>query len=166
MSLIQALAAEMRAEAQQTRKLLERVPDGQFDWKPHTKSMSLGQLAGHIAEIPNWTYVTLVQDELDFAKGDYSPVRPTNRADLLAYFDDCMEKALEVLAKTDEEVLTAPWTMRNGDQVYFTMPKKVVIRTWVMNHLVHHRGQLTVFLRLLDVPIPGMYGPTADEPGM
>lgn len=164
MSVIQALAAEMRSEAKNTRRLLERVPDGQFDWKPHPKSMSLGRLCEHIAELPNWTYLTLVQDELDFSKEMFKQARPATQAELLAYFDECLSKALDVLANCEEEVLSAPWTMRNGTHVYFTMPKKVVVRTWMMNHLIHHRGQLSVYLRLLDVPLPRMYGPTADEP--
>ena len=161
--LNQSLIPEFQHEASSTRKILERVPDGKLDWKPHDKSMTLGRLASHIAEIPDWMTVTLTTDELDFAKGDYKFTAPANTAELIAKFQDSCHKALEQLKAATDETLMGPWTLRNGDHVIFTMPRIATLRSFVMNHFIHHRGQLSVYLRLLDVPVPGMYGPTADE---
>ncbi|MEP6847389.1 MAG: DinB family protein [Acidobacteriota bacterium] len=158
-----ALIAEMEQEAATTRKCLERIPAEKFDWKPHEKSMTFSRLALHIAEMFAWTPPTLEQPELDFAKMDYKPTEPKTSADLVEMLDKNVAEAILCLKNTPDEVFMEPWTMRNGEQIYFTMPKAVVMRTFVMNHIVHHRGQLAVYLRLNDIPVPALYGPSADE---
>lgn len=162
MKLSQTLLAEFKQEAASTRKLLAIVPFDNPDWKPHEKSMTLRRLSTHIAEITGWWKECLVKDELDFAKSGNPKAPLTSTEELLAFFDDLVVKGEKILNEVAEEEFNKPWTMRNGDQIYFTMPKAAVARTWCMNHLYHHRGQLTVYLRLLNIPIPGMYGPTAD----
>lgn len=166
MGLGEALHAEMEQEAATTRKVLERIPADKFGWKPHEKSMGMGQLASHIAEMFSWTGPTLNQPELDFSKFDYKPFEPATSEELLEYFDKNISEALDVLKNTSDETFFEPWTMRNGEQVYFTMPKAVTMRSFVMNHIVHHRGQLSVYLRLNDIPVPAIYGPSADEGAM
>lgn len=159
----QILLAELKQEAANTRKLLERVPFEKGDFKPHEKSMSLLRLATHVAEISGWWKECLVNDVLDFAVGDFTPKVLNSTDDLLAMHDKHVLQAEQILTDTPESEFANLWTMRNGDMVYFTLPKAEVVRTWCMNHLYHHRAQLTVYLRILDVPLPGMYGPTADE---
>jgi uncharacterized damage-inducible protein DinB len=154
---------ELSHEAEVTRKCLERVPEDKFDWKPHEKSMPMGRLASHIAEMFGWTPATLQEPELDFSKFDYKPYDPPTTADLLEYFDKNVAEAIETLKNTADEVFMENWTMRNGEQIYFTLPKIAVMRSFVMNHIVHHRGQLSVYLRLNDIPVPSIYGPSADE---
>ncbi len=166
MASVKELIAEFKHEAANTRKVLERIPDGQNDWTPHEKSMKMGRLATHVGEILGWVYVTVSTDVLDFAAGDYKPNVLETTADRLTFFDEQVTKSLEILEKTSDEDLDKEWTMRNGDVVYFTVPKKVALRTWVYSHLVHHRAQLGVYLRLLNIPVPSTYGPTADESGM
>lgn len=158
-----ALIAEMEQEAATARKCLERVPSEKFAWKPHEKSMTFGYLAVHIAEMFGWTPATLQHPELDFAKFDYKPYEPATTEDLLEYFDKNVAEALDVLRNTPDEVYLENWTMRNGEKIYFTMPKITTMRSFVMNHIVHHRGQLSVYLRLNDIPVPSIYGPSADE---
>lgn len=162
MKLSETILEEMKQEAIATRKLLELVPFEKADFKPHEKSMTLKRLAVHVAEINGWYKECLVQDVLDFAKGDSKPKEFNSTAELLAHHDDLLAKAEVILKNVKEEEFEKPWTMRNGEIVYFTMPKKEVVRTWCMNHLYHHRGQLTVYLRLLNIPLPGTYGPSAD----
>lgn len=166
MASIKELLEEFKQEAASTRKILERVPDDKTDWAPHEKSMKLGRLATHVAEIPGWTYVTVSTDVLDFAANDYKPVIHATNAERLKFFDEQVAKSIEILEKTRDEDLEKNWTMRNGDTVYFTVPKKVALRTWVFNHQFHHRAQLGVYLRMLDIPLPGIYGPSADEQAM
>ena len=166
MTLNQMLWAELKAEADNTRKMLAVIPFDQADFKPHEKSMSLKRLAVHVAEITGWWKECLTHDELDFSKGNFAPKEFTSTEELLAYHDDLVAKAEVILNDTPESEFQNPWTMRNGEQIYFTMPKGAVVRTWCMNHLYHHRGQLSVYLRLLNVPIPGMYGPSADDKEM
>ena len=165
-NLSSVLIAEMEHEAKTTRTCLERVPADKFDWKPHEKSMEFGKLAAHIAEMFGWTPATLQQSELDFSKMDYKPFAPKTTDDLLEFFDKTVAEAIDVLRNTGDEVFLEDWTMRNGEQVYFTMPKAVVMRSFVMNHIVHHRGQLSVYLRLNDIAVPAIYGPSADEGSM
>jgi uncharacterized damage-inducible protein DinB len=145
-----------------TRKLLERVPEDRLSWKPHDKSYSLGQLAQHVANIPYWGQLTLEQPGLDLLA--YPPLAELgSRAAILQLFEEksgATRKAL--LGKSDAELM-APWSLKRGADTMFTMPKATVWRTFVMNHLVHHRGQLSVYLRQQDVPLPSMYGPSADE---
>ena len=162
MKLSEILLAEFKEEAANTRKLLEVIPFEKADFKPHEKSMTLKRLSTHVAEIAGWWKECLVNDELDFSKGDFTPKQFNSTADIVAMHDDYVAKSILILSEISEAEFEKPWTMRNGEAIYFTMPKSNVVRTWCMNHLYHHRGQLTVYLRLLDVPLPGMYGPTAD----
>ena len=162
MPLVDHLLPEFDHEMATTRKLLERVPEDRLSWKPHAKSYSLGQLAQHVANIPFWGQITLEQSELDLAANPRM-AELDNRAAILKLFEDRVagtRKAL--LGKTDAELM-APWSLKQGDHVMFTMPKATVWRSFVMNHIVHHRGQLSVYLRQQDVPLPSFYGPSADE---
>lgn len=161
--LASAFLAELENEAKVARQCLERVPADKFDWTPHEKSMTFGRLAVHVAEMFGWTKMTLTSDVLDFAEADWKAFEPATNEELLAYFDEQIATAKEVLANTSDETFMTDWTMRNGEQVYFTMPKVAVMRTFVMNHIIHHRGQLSVYLRLNDIPVPSIYGPSADE---
>ncbi len=161
--LASAFLAEMENEAKVTRSCLERVPSEKLGWKPHEKSMTMGRLAAHCAEMFGWTKETLKSDVLDFAGMDYTPYEPKSSEELMAFFDDHVAKAKAIVAETSDETFFTDWTMRNGDQVYFTMPKVAVMRSFVMNHIIHHRGQLSVYLRLNDIPVPSLYGPSADE---
>ncbi len=162
-NLASALIAEMEQEAAVARTCLERIPAEKFDWKPHEKSMAFGRLAVHIAEMFSWTAVTLQHAELDFAKFDYKPIEPATTGELVEFLDKNVAEAIDVLRNTPDEVFMENWTMRNGETVYFTMPKVAVMRSFVMNHIVHHRGQLSVYLRLNDILVPSLYGPSADE---
>ena len=161
MAIKDALIPEWEAEMKSTRKLLEAVPFDKGDWKPHERSMTLERLATHIAEIPNWLALTLQTSELDFAKG-YFNNKPASKDELMTLFDTCAASSTEELKKATDDNLLSDWTLRMGDRIFFTRKKINVIRGFAFSHLFHHRGQLTVYLRLLDVPVPGMYGPTAD----
>ena len=165
MAINEAFIGELQHEAATTRKVLERIPTEVFDWKPHEKSMSMRQLAGHVADMFAWYQPTLEADELDFAKGYVEP-KPTDTEELVAMFDKNVAAAIESLQKTEDATFMQNWKLRNGEQIYFEMPKVAVLRSFVMNHIVHHRGQLSVYLRLNDIPVPGIYGPSADEPEM
>jgi len=158
-----ALIAELKQEAVNTRKMLERVPEDKFLWKPHEKSMTIGRLASHIAEIPVWINRTLTANEFDFATASMVRTTYENRAALLKVFDEKQAEAIAALQNTTDEMLNETYSVRRGEQVMFAMPRKVMLRNFAFNHLIHHRGQLSVNLRLLDVPVPGMYGPSADE---
>ncbi|HUM52631.1 MAG TPA: DinB family protein [Chitinophagales bacterium] len=163
--IIKSLTNEYTNECASTRKLLASVPLDNPSWKPHEKSMSLGNLAIHVADLPNWVPITLERSELDFATEPYNPKKATTTEELLKIHDDAVASALESIKNTTAEILVNEnWTMRNGEKIYFTMPKIAVLRSSAFNHLYHHRGQLTVYLRLLGVAVPGMYGPTADYP--
>ena len=161
-----AFLAELENEAKVTRTVLERIPADKFDWKPHEKSMTFGRLASHVAEMFGWTKETLKSDVLDFSTMEYTPFEPKSTEELLAFFDEKIAGAQTVLGETSDETFMTNWTMRNGEQVYFTMPKVAVMRSFVMNHIIHHRGQLSVYLRLNDIPVPSLYGPSADEGAM
>jgi uncharacterized damage-inducible protein DinB len=164
MNYLEPTAVELQREAATARKLLERVPEDSLSWKPHEKSMTLGRLAGHIAELPSLIVPAVTQDELDFAAGAYVPFAPSSVGELVEKLDKTVAAAVEVLNKPiDEESLSKPWRLRNGEQVFFEAPRLAAIRSLAINHFIHHRGQLSVYLRLLDVPIPSIYGPTADE---
>jgi len=164
MSLSEPLAEELRREAATTRRMLERVPEDRLAWKPHEKSMTLGRLAGHIAELPSLFAFTLTQDEVDFATGNYQPFVASSVAGLLEKFDENVARAAELLrSRADDEYLMQTWRMKGNGQVLFEMPRAAVLRTMGLNHIIHHRGQLSVYLRLLGVPLPSVYGPTADE---
>ena len=165
MSQIQIFLKEMDQEAEITRKMLACVPNDKYDWKPHRKSMTIKSLATHIAELPTWVSITLHTDELDFATSPYKPVDISNTEDLLSYFEKSYADGRSDLENAKEEELSKTWTMRNGDDIYTVSSKAEVIRM-TYNQIVHHRAQLGVFLRLLDIPIPGSYGPSADEMGL
>ncbi len=158
-----ALIAEMEQEAATTRKCLERIPPEKFDFKPHEKSMPMRILAVHVAEMFGWTMPAVAQDELDFAKFDYKPAEPSTTAELVEILDKNVAEALEALRGIPDDIWMKPWSLRNGETIYFTMPKAAVMRSMVLNHIVHHRGQLTVYLRLNDIAVPALYGPSADE---
>ena len=165
MSLAQQFIAEIQQEAAATKRLLAIVPWEKADYKPHEKSMTLKRLASHVAEISGWWKECLVQDELDFAKDSGKPKEHNSTEEMVAWHDELVQKAIAILQNTAEEEFTKPWTMRQGEQIFFTLPKAVVVRTWCLNHLYHHRVQLTVYLRLLNIPLPGTYGPSADFQG-
>jgi len=166
MNLANAFWAELQHESIATRQTLAAVPFDRLDFKPHEKSMSLLALATHVAEITGWWKECLLQDELDFAVQMPARKPLESTEELLAMFDDLLEKARVILAEVDAAEFGKMWTMRNGETVYFTLPKAAVVRTWCLNHLYHHRAQLGVYLRLLGVAVPGTYGPTADAPGI
>ena len=164
MALVDALLPELDHEMTTTRKVLERVPEDKFDWKPHARSFSLGALAAHVANLPTWGVETLSRSEIDLGIGQPPPTAPPSTRDLLATFDKNAADVRSALAgKTDAE-LTAMWSLKRSGHTIFSMPKTTVLRSFVLSHLIHHRGQLTVYLRLLDVPVPSIYGPSADEP--
>ena len=150
------------------RTALEAVPDDRLDWRPHEKSWTLGELATHVAMIPNWTMPTLTMSELDIGAGDGPPPNPelTSSGDLVAALDRSAAAARQTIEATSDEVFASSWTMKVGGETRFTMPKAIVLRSFILDHLIHHRAQLGVYLRLLDVPVPQMFGPTADFPDM
>lgn len=165
MTTVQQLVKEMEQEAATTRKMLSRIPDDKFGWKPHEKSMTIQRLATHIAELPTWVSMALTTDELDFAVNPYNPVVVNNKKELLEYFEQCLAEGKAQLERAMEEELLPMWTMRNGETIYTVSEKGEVIRM-TYSQIVHHRAQLGVYLRLLNVPIPGSYGPSADEGGL
>ncbi len=155
--------AELEHEAANTRKVLERIPADKAEFTPHPKSFTLGKLATHLADMHSWIAVTVNTTELDFASGNYVPEALTTAEALTAVFDKHVADGKTALASTNDEALSQPWTLRNGEHHIFTMPRSACLRSFVFNHIVHHRAQLVVYLRLLDVPVPGLYGPSADE---
>ena len=161
-----SLINEMKNEIETTRKCLERIPAEKFNYKPHDKSMEMGRLASHVAEMFGWTMSTIQQPELDFAKMDYKPFEPKSTTELVEFFEKQSSEALRTLENVPDETFMEPWSLKNGEQVYFTLPKVAVMRSFVMNHIIHHRGQLSVYMRLNDIAVPGIYGPSADEPTM
>lgn len=162
MSRLTSFASELEREAATTRKMLERVPTDKMDWQPHPKSMTVRQLATHIAELPTWIDFTLNQDELDFSVNPYQPVPIANTGELVNYFEQSLENGRKVLAAGQEEELDRTWKLREGEAVYYEASKEETLRMTYCQ-IVHHRAQLGVYLRLLDIPIPGSYGPSADE---
>jgi uncharacterized damage-inducible protein DinB len=164
MSIAETLLPEFDREMGVTRRLLERLPDGQFAWKPHERSMTLGRLAEHLAELPMWAKVAITDKGIDMGAGRPAGyVSPATRAAVVDMFDQNVAAARAALAGRSDAELMAPWTLKAEGKEIFTMPKATVLRTFVMNHLVHHRGQMSVYLRMHNVPVPSMYGPSADE---
>ncbi|MCC7054814.1 MAG: hypothetical protein IT355_16200 [Gemmatimonadaceae bacterium] len=164
MSIAASFLPEFDMEMAATRRVLAVVPAGQAEWKPHPKSFALAGLAMHIGNFPHWGLMTLTQPELDLAGSGGADSRPafsTTEA-LLAAFDSGVATFRAALAGMTDEQMHAPWSLKTGPVTIFTMPRIAVLRTSVLNHMIHHRGQLTVYLRLLDVPVPDVYGPTAD----
>jgi uncharacterized damage-inducible protein DinB len=162
-TITERLLAELETEVGATRRVLERVPDARFDWKPHEKSMSMGRLAGLVASMPGWIAMMLTQDQFDVtAPGNRPPEMKTSR-DLVAELNASAARARDALKKANDAHLETTWRMLARGHVVSEQPRYDAIRTGVLNHLAHHRGQLTVYLRLNDVPVPSIYGPTADE---
>ena len=162
MTIIEMFKKQLEEEAVTTRKMLERIPAEQFAWKPHEKSMDLVRLATHVAELPSWITMTMETEQLDFAENEYKPEVFNTTEDLVYYFEKNLEKGRASLESAKEPQLEKPWTLRNGEQIYSTNPKGDVIRM-SLSQIIHHRAQLGVYLRLLNIPIPGSYGPSADE---
>jgi uncharacterized damage-inducible protein DinB len=155
---------QLKEEAEITRKMLKIVPEDKYDWQPHPKSMTVRRLATHIAELPGWIPMAIDTDVLDFSANDYKPTPISNNSELLDTFEENQKKAEEALPKTTDEYLQNIWTMKDGDQIFLSITKQDVIRM-AISQTIHHRAQLGVFLRLLNIPIPGSYGPSADEMG-
>lgn len=163
MSKNQSLIAELQYEAESTRKSLERIKEDTYGYQPHVKSMTMLKLATHLAEIPGWIEPTINLNEIDFAKMDYTPPVITNNKELLELFDKSLAKGLEALNSASDGNLTATWTAKNNGEVVFSMQRLQVVRGMILKHIVHHRAQLGVFLRMTEVPVPKTFGPTADE---
>jgi len=163
MSYKDALIAELKYESDLTKKMLEKVPLENSDWKPHDKSFTLGRLATHVAEIPHWISRIITIDDWDFMVQGFSSHTAHSKEDLMQIFHDKLDKAVADLETMNDEDFNKTWIVRRGNEMRREMSKKIAIRGWGYSHLIHHRGQLSVYLRLLDVPVPGMYGPSADE---
>jgi uncharacterized damage-inducible protein DinB len=166
MPLNQSMLGEFDQEMANTRKTLERVPEDKWDWAPHPKSMKMGDLAQHVAQIPGWVVETFTRDALDIApSGEYEKNEPLHsRQELMALFEKHVEAGRRFLSEAcDDTQMMKPWSLQANGQTLFTLPKLGVLRSFVMNHMIHHRAQLGVYLRLNHVPVPAMYGPSADE---
>lgn len=166
MALSAMILPEFDQEMATTRKTLERVVDEKFNWRPHEKSMTMGNLASHMANMVTWTVLGIQEDSFDLAPPGQEPFRAPeakSRAEVLATFDKNVAAARDAIAGASDEKLTSSWTLLQGGQTIFALPKIAVLRTFVLNHIIHHRGQLSVYLRLNDLPVPSIYGPSADE---
>jgi uncharacterized damage-inducible protein DinB len=170
MALNQSLLPEFDMEMANTRKTLERVPDDKLAWRPHEKSMTMGRLAAHVTEVPMWGEFTLTTESFDVAPSDgpafQPPPQPQSRKELLDVFDKGVASLRQALSTITDQDLMKPWSLKKGGQAIFTMPRVAVFRSFVMNHGIHHRAQLGVYLRLNNVPLPAIYGPSADEGAM
>jgi uncharacterized damage-inducible protein DinB len=160
---VEALRAELDHEMALTRRVLERVPEHAFDWKPHEKSSSLGSLATHLARLPHWGADIVERSEYDFATAPAPAAPPATRAELLAAFDAHVADARRAIEARSEAELDAPWVLKRGGHTVLSMPRITAVRQLLIHHMIHHRGQMTVYLRLQGVPLPPIYGPTADE---
>jgi uncharacterized damage-inducible protein DinB len=163
MAIKDALLTEFDREMGTTRKLLERVPDDTLTWKPHARSMTLGRLATHLAELPGWAQTVIRDGGFEIRPGEYTPRVLGTRAEILALFDEKVAAARALIASMGDGEMMDTWTLKSEGRDVFTLPKAAVLRSFLMNHVIHHRGQLSVFLRLRDVPVPPIYGPSADE---
>jgi len=168
MALNQSLLPELEHELAGTRRALERVPFERAEWRPHPRSWTVVRLASHLANLPSWMKLTLSTEVLDLDTMDRAAVNRAagSQAELLAAFDRNAAEAKAALAAASDATLLGNWSLASGGRTHFTMPRIAAVRAFMMNHSVHHRGQLTVYLRLLDVPVPALYGPSADEQGM
>lgn len=170
MPLSASLLPQFDQVVEGTRKLLESIPDDRLDWKPHEKSYTIGELGSHLANIPGWTTPTITQDELDMAPPDAGDDAPAvqeefdSSAAMVAALDESAADARAAMEDASDETLNGMWTLLVAGEEKFTLPKIAVLRSFVLDHMIHHRGQLTVYLRLLDVPVPQTMGPTADFP--
>ena len=163
MTMSQALLPEFDNEMKITRKALERVPDDKFDWKPHAKSMTMGRLATHLAELPAFGTSIITTDGINFDKGEYKPLIAATQAEVLAAFDKNVAVTREAIAGATDDHLRQPWHLIYKEKKLFEASRAVALRAMAMNHIIHHRGQLTVYLRLNDIAVPSVYGPSADE---
>lgn len=163
MSIAEAMVGEFAHESVSTRKMLERLPEDKFSWKPHEKSMSLGRLATHIAEIPEWAQTIVNDESFDMAAVDHKPKEFSSRQEILDCFDENVESFKEILSGQSDGHLFTNWKLLQGEDVAVEMPRVACLRGFVLSHLIHHRGQLSVYLRENDVPLPAIYGPSADE---
>jgi len=163
MAIVDALLPEFDHEMAVTRKVLERVDDAQFGWKPHEKSMSLGRLATHVAEIPQWAHTILLEPEFNMVDGEHRPAAMLTTAEVLDLFDRQVKTVRGILAARTDAELTGTWTFKQNGQELFGMPRAAAWRSFIMSHLIHHRGQLSVYLRQTGSKVPGIYGPSADE---
>lgn len=166
MALSEILLPEFDQEMAHTRRSLERIPEDKFDWKPHPKSPTLAWLAGHLGNIPSWAVIGLEQDSFDMSPPGGPPPRPAlpqSRQEALAMFEKNVSAARSALAAANDAHLGQPWSLLSGGQTVMTLPRLAVVRSFVLNHIIHHRAQLGVYLRLNDVPVPAIYGPSADE---
>ena len=163
MSINTSLLGELKSESANTKKMIERIPTEKIDWQPHEKSMTIGKLATHIANLPVWFNRIINADGFDFAAFGSTEKKETTQA-ILDLFTQQLDEAEKVLAAaTSDEIFKAMWTVSRNNQILYQLPKMVALRSFTFNHIYHHRGQLSVYLRLLDIPVPGMYGPSADE---
>jgi uncharacterized damage-inducible protein DinB len=165
-TISQALLPEFDMEMANTRRVLERVPELQGAYAPHPKSMTLARLAGHVAEMPMWGVMTLGHDEFDMrpaGEAAYSSYELTSTVEAVKYFDENMRQARALLANASDDAMMRTWSLKDNGKTIFAMPRVAVVRSFVMNHMIHHRAQLGVYLRMNNVPIPGLYGPSADE---
>jgi uncharacterized damage-inducible protein DinB len=166
MSYAETILPEFDQEMANTRKVLERIPDDKLDWQPHPRSHTIGWNANHVADLPSWLVVTLTKPEFDVAPvgGErYTLPKLTSRQEILELFDRNVAAARMAISEASDEHMASPWTLSSGGKPFFTMPRSAVVRGMVLNHLVHHRAHLIVYLRLNDIPVPGMYGPSGDE---
>jgi uncharacterized damage-inducible protein DinB len=164
MSIAEMLLGEFEHETKNTRRMLERYPTGKDDWKPHGKSFSMTGLAGHVTTLANFATTIASQDKLDMKAGDYKPFYPKTPAEALERFEEETGKARAAIAKLSDADMGKTWSFAYEGKELFAMPRIVALRSFYFNHVVHHRGQLTVYYRLNDVAVPGLYGPSADEP--
>ena len=165
MPIAESMLPEFDHETATTRTLLERVPEARSAWKPHEKSMTLGELAMHVSVLPGWTHVTLKDTQFDTNPPDghrYAPPAFESTARMLAAYDESVNASRAMLAAATDAELMVPWTLKSGGKTVFSMPRVAVFRSFIMNHAIHHRGQLSVYLRMCDIPLPSIYGPTAD----
>ena len=164
MTLKEIVLSEFDDEVALTRRVLDRLPDAAWTWKPHERSMTLGGLATHLAQIPYWGTAILKHDGYDIDPRQPRAIEKPSRAEALATFDGHAAEARAALVERTEAELTAPWTLRSEGHLVMSLPRVSAVRRFLLNHLVHHRGQLTVYLRMHNVPLPPIYGPSADEP--
>ncbi len=168
MRIGQAMIPEYDMEMAGTRKVLERIPDELLDWRIHERSNTVGWVANHLAEIPHWMDMAINHDSLDVEPVGGEPYRSPSDATIeliLARFDRNVAEARALLESVEDQVLHSPWRLLKGGEELMTMPRLAVVRTWVLNHSIHHRGHLCVYLRVNDIPVPGLYGPSADDTG-
>lgn len=163
MSTIESIASEFEREAKTTRRHFERLPDDKFDWRPHEKSFTLSALAGHIIDCMRWADPIFTKDELDLNPATYKPFRANSLSEMLAGFDNEVLACTQLLSGVDDSKVAESWRLKVMGRTIVDKPREAVFKDFILHHIIHHRGQLSVYLRLLDIPVPGSYGPSADE---